>query len=388
MNKRGSVFVNRVYRRHDKAPYYFQYTDRIGRRHQKSTGLFTKTEARKFANEFVKQMQSGISLTTTLRDQMKRYYDPLENPRYLAGKATNSYGKQHAYRVSSALKRMEKLFDNKKCFLLDRPLYTLNRGDIKILSQIIVEERGQSRTAQDWFSTLKTVFSQAVDDGLITVNPAAEVKNVRYQEISRIAIPADKLAWLLEQNIFSSEEERVFFIVLITTGMRKSEALALNREQIENGVLFIDRACKSPDRTDIGLPKWNITRKVPLAQITQNALDCLSPGTDGRFFNINTWELTKAVERVRSAAMLLDPENNTMWRKMTCHVFRHSLNTNLIIENVNVALVAEYLSWEHQNIERIQLNYLHIQEWNLTIVADAIDKLYSPRENTVSFKQA
>ena len=65
------------------------------------------------------------------------------------------------------------------------------------------------------------------------------------------------------------------------------------------------------------------------------------------------------------------------------HKLRHALNTNLLAEQgveegkVSENMVAEYLSWEHQDQSKMQRRYTHMVASRLLPVADLISKIYS-----------
>ena len=76
-------------------------------------------------------------------------------------------------------------------------------------------------------------------------------------------------------------------------------------------------------------------------------------------------------------------EDEEAFNMLTPHKLRHALNTNLLADQgiedgkVTENMVAEYLSWEHQDQSRMQRRYTHLVASRLLPVADLISKIYS-----------
>ena len=79
---------------------------------------------------------------------------------------------------------------------------------------------------------------------------------------------------------------------------------------------------------------------------------------------------------IRIHALQLKLQRSDVWKELTPHVLRHSLNTNLRLAGMYDMLVAEYLSWEHQLGNAVQEGYTHVYAENLKPIALCIDKLY------------
>ena len=76
-------------------------------------------------------------------------------------------------------------------------------------------------------------------------------------------------------------------------------------------------------------------------------------------------------------------EDEEAFAMLSPHKLRHALNTNLLAEQgveegkVSENMVAEYLSWEHQDQSKMQRRYTHMVASRLLPVADLISKIYS-----------
>ncbi len=389
---RGSIYINRIYKREGSDKYYFQYTDKTGKRKQKCTGFSDKDKAGIAANDFVHRLQNGIDLTTTFLGEIKKYQNINTNPRYLDAKVSGeSYGLEYAKKIAISACTVEKvLSQSKHAYLLDWPLYMFLRSDVKDIATVLVQEKGRCRSTQLLFCFVKALFSQAVENGLIQTSPAAMIKDIKYDQKKRSAIPNQSIAWLMaREDLFPSHDAWAFFSILATTGMRRGELLALSSNQIYNGVLTVNRALKSDNVDDVGLPKWNFTRTIPLSDLTMKILQSVKPNKrNGRYFYIHRQRVQYDFMKIKVAAMAADPENRDLWENLSPHVLRHSLNTNLLISGLSPVLVAEYLSWHHQELLDMQKRYTHLVVQNLKPIATAIDRLYSYHDtaNIVQFQ--
>lgn len=381
--------ISRVYPRGKKGVWYFQYTDAAGCRRQKSTNLLTSeadyASALSVANAMLEKMRIGVDPYITFGEALRLYQCVETNPRYAEAKTTGaSYGLAYAKKVAAGTQKIEKILENSRCsYLLQKPINSILRLEIKNMAAVLVDALGTCRTSQIYYCYIKRLFSQAADDGIIPVSTAARLKNIKYPQKKQVSLEPARIAWLMSRrDLFPSDRAWWIFSILATTGMRRGELLALSKEQIVNGVLTIDRALKSDDITDIGLPKWNLVRIIPLPGITQEVIGQVPVDADGRLFKFDRQRIQDDFAKIKIAAMSVDPGYREMWKRMTPHTLRHSLNTNLLAEGLSPVLVAEYLSWHHQELIDMQMQYTHLVAKNLRPIATAIDRLYTCHDTT------
>lgn len=377
-----------IYKRSDSSCYYYSIKNPItGKYERKSTHEKDYDRAMKvYQREVARINADGMFLS--LRDALLLYTDPNTNPRK---RSRELEGKRFSKVYIQAFKRdstwLLDILEREAPKLLDLGMDEFRTINIKQIKEIILSNRGRTRSAQAIFSHFKSIFSQAHEDGYIEVNPASGIKNISYEEKKREAIDSYIIAQLIaRKNAFCNIEDWAFFTIIATTGMRRSEVLALSPSQLDGNVLMIDRAVKSWDLEDIGLPKCDVSRTIVLSKTTLDAISSIKP-TKGRFFYRSwTWAVG-SFERIRKTAMKVLPEYREEWSRMTAHVLRHSMFSNLICEGANRQLAEEYLSWAHQDLGEMPKRYLHIYARNLQEIADLIDELYgaTPKSDAIRF---
>lgn len=375
----------------EKIPYLFkqQKSDywyvRIVSAYGKVRRLSTKETSRKEAMAVALKLQKkygGKVGNVTFAELIAPYKKPETNPRYLRAKSEGSlYGREYAQRIAYAATEIEELLKKELPALLKKNIGVITRQDCKMIRQLFIDTYGLRRKTQLYLRSVKTFFSQALEDELLEINPFANVKDIHYEKKKIVALPVKILSALVKKrDLFSSDIDWAFFTILATTGMRLGEVLALNRMQLIDGDLVINRALKSGYQGDIALPKGNLIRVIPLSKITQQAFNALSTDELGNFFKPSRRFSAIVFPRIKATAISAMPQYKDFWKNMHPHALRHSLNSALQIAGAKPILVAEYLSWEHQNQSAIQENYTHVYSRDLVEIANLIDELFEFQE--------
>ena len=379
---KGSQEISRLYKRGGKI-YYFQYTDATGKRCQKSTGQTNKQKAIEFANRYIGNSDNFIE--SSLIEYVSLFCDIKTNPKKkmaeIDGSAYSiSYGElqtRYAKKILDTLKN--------KPILCNKKLSQIKRYDIIQFKELIVYKIGRSRTAQLMFEQFKVILTFAYKEGLIENNTANGIPNIKYKENKRLAISATVLSDIISnKEIFPSLEFWAFFTVLATTGMRRGEVLGITPSRITNNILIIDRQWNG---TQFIPPKQGEKRVIPLSNITMEALSIMWPknNTDRFFTKKNHWILA-CFRQIKGYSLSKYPQETNALLKLSPHTLRHSCNTNLLAAGTAPLLVAEYLSWKHQELLDMQYRYTHLVANNLIPVANQIDELYKKKTNELTFK--
>lgn len=376
----------KLYKRAGASPerdfwYMYLRDPSTGKLIRKSTYTFDEKEALEIWQR-EKEKLDALSTNARFDVLLSLYTNPETNPRYKNAKLDGGhYGMEHAKAVARHCRNMHELFSKNCPAIMKMKISDIKTMQFKILKQTLVKEYGNRRITALMLETLKTLFSQAHEDGITEVNVSSGISNIHYKPKVRAAVDEKLIGEIIAlKDRFAYVEDWAFFTVLATTGMRRSEVLALSSEQIKDGVLTLDRALKSMGKDDIGLPKWDIVRVIPLSRITLYALSCIAPDKDGRYFHYNRYWADESFRRIRCTACAALHENADAIMKLTPHVLRHSLNTNLLAAEVSPVLTAYYLAWEHQTLIDMQERYTHLQAMKLSAVSSGIDAMFPMEE--------
>lgn len=381
------------YRRSNSPYFQFIYTDPItGRRRRKSTGKDTKREAREYIQAFIRQAQRAGA-----RVRFAEYSAPY----FVWGRCPHagrlhdegkSIGRKHCEEQRYHLERW--VFTDPK--LPRIPMGEVTRGDLiglrdRIKSRVKKEAkriRGDGyNTINQTMKAVKTIFSEAYFRGDIEQDPGHKLGRLKYDEEERSPFALEEVRKLfdLEPGVWRDAQGYLVFRTVAWTGMRCSEVLALEWEQLdlENGLLIIDRAWKHRGDSAAGLPKWEKTRDIALAPSLCGRLAewrktaARTDPDDLVFAHGNGKRLGETWWRTRFQNALTAAGIGRAGRWLTPHSFRHTLNTLLLEAGLSDHLVRAYLGWsdDAQNITKVQAGYTHISAESTRTVAESIDSL-------------
>jgi len=366
------------------AIWMFRYTNLEGNRVKKSTGTENKTRAQQYVREFVDKLGVGCDPNRTLREILMLYQNPDTNPRLRDARMSGGqYGPRYIGKITRDSKSLIAVMDKRKRKLLDTAMFEIPRVELKFVGTIIVQEYGQTVKARGVYKLLKLVFSQAADDGIINANPAVGLPDIKATPVKTLyALPPGEIKNVIANPaLFPSELARDLFIVMASTGLRRSELLALSPSQIKGSALVVDRAFKDDCMKVIGTPKWGKVRVLALPTIAQEALQRIFStrveiGISSRL--LATW-MTAVGQHASELKGVRIPE---AWTALTPHMLRHSINSMLRVSGLPDVLVSEYMSWAHQSLmqdptmdQSMQERYTHLYAENLQRVADMVDHL-------------
>ena len=175
--------------------------------------------------------------------------------------------------------------------------------DVKRYITAFEKEGRAANSVQIELAVCKMIFAHAVLAGDIDVSPAAEVKRSR-------GLPAKKREALTEEQEAAVKAAGIaqeacwwlFGYLLLYTGMRRGEALALSYSDIDRkaGVIHVTKklsyACGQFPALEDHLKSQNGRRDIPLlpplaAALPKNRVGLVFPGEDGGFMRAS--EITK-----------------------------------------------------------------------------------------------
>ncbi len=326
----------------------------------RSTGETVKAEAMRVAMEAL-EAEGPTAAGPTFRKYAEPYFiwDKCPHVRRLLSE-NKSVTRYHAKNMRSVLE-LHVLTDR----LAKLRISEIKRADILDFRERLVEKLGYTRTVQRVLSVVKIIFKEAYFREEITRDPTAGIGLTKYEpaeigtftvEELRVLFPVDPPGPWRDLTGYT------VFLTAATTGMRRGEILALTWENIhvDDGVIEIRQAWK--DRHELGLPKWNKTRTVPLPALLAVAFKRLrkrkthTRSTDLVFCYSNgkrlggTWWAKRFTSAMKAAKI------DRRSRNLRPHSFRHTLNSLLREKGYDPARIREALGWSD---EAIQNNYTH-----------------------------
>ena len=251
--------------------------------------------------------------------------------------------------------------------LAELRIAAIKRADILDYRERLIEKLGYTRTVQKAVSVVKTILKEAYFREDLNRDPNAGIGITRYQATEIGTFTEEEL-----QKLFPPEPpgpwrdiyDYAVFLTAAATGMRRGEILALTWECIHFDEQYIEVRQAWKDRHEMGLPKWNKTRTVPLPEKLAKTLktirkrrhyigedDLIFCYEDGNRFG-GTWWAKRFAAAMEAAGI------DRKTRNIRPHSFRHTLNSLLREKGYDPEKIRAALGWAD---EQIQENYTH---WN------------------------
>ena len=261
-----------------------------------------------------------------------------------------------------------------------------NIGDIQLreikkymLQNMInkIVDEGHTRTAEQAKLTLSQIIAAAIDENYIFVDVTRGINVPRRIKQEKRVLTDEEI-----KNIYSKDlsvKERAFISILLYTGLRRGEALALKWTDVdfENKKLNVDKTAifeenvttiKAGTKSDAGM------RRIPLAQNLIDDLNLLKSvnSTEWVFPMFSDEEpMTRSAFRKFWEKL----KNKGIPKNISPHSFRHTYATKLYYAGVDVK-TAQYLLG-HSNIQITLDIYTHLKNAdNGAEVREIINDLY------------
>lgn len=363
--------------------FYYKLTIEGVRTNFKAPGR-SRQEAQQYVNRLygAKTVEDAV----TFGDVLHLFTDPETNPKIKDAVITgHQYTMRYARRLASYAERLELFLQKHAAGFFASPVKNISRKECKELMYTMVDKLGVSYLAMKYWKVVKMAMSYATDESLLPANPAQRLPDIKPKKVREILpVETGDMARILNGDYFADDYEKDLVTLLACTGMRIGELAALTPRQYQDGVLVIDRAYKDENFRETGLPKWGYTRTIPLCRMAREAIERRIRLADiQEIFGLHPEGFYNRVVKGVMARALQDKgwASPAALAKVSVHVFRHTLNTNLrITSTIGDSLIAEYLSWQHQPENSVQKGYTHFYASSLQCVADQIDEMYSKGE--------
>lgn len=258
-------------------------------------------------------------------------------------------------------------------------LQRLKRQDI----QTAVDSfKDQPRTAQILRMTINRLCESAVDDGIIARNPCRNIALPTYKAKEKRGLTDTELHAIEVADL--DAEERLFISLLYYCGLRRGEALALGRGDIDlkRGVLTINHSLAFPDNKGILKdPKTKTScRVVPIPaelreQLAAYSYDLYLFTRGGDFFTRSAYRKFWA-RIMRKLNLAAGGGSIDRIQGLTAHIFRHNYASLLYKQKVDVKNAQRLLG--HSTIAVTMDIYTHLEELDASTI-NAIEDAFTAR---------
>jgi len=200
--------------------------------------------------------------------------------------------------------------------------------------------KGHSRTAKSIYTTVRQIFEMARKNKYISENPTLDVECPKYQKPDKRALTDEEISIIYQASM--TLKEKTFVLFLLHTGVRRGEALAMSRGDIDmrNDLVRINKSLYfKPNQPEVGLTKNRGSRVVPILNELKPKLaeyllslegDVLFPSARGKLMSESAfsrfWE--KISRKINDAGATADD--------ITPHIFRHTFTSNLVKNGVTI----------------------------------------------------
>ena len=265
---------------------------------------------------------------------------------------------------------------------LDRHLYpAFGHMDIREISINCVQDflnsksdRYVEETIEGWLVKLRSILNSAMEDGIITTNPAKSSRLIiKTTKISkqRDALTEEQVADIIAHLPDLQGDDRLYVAIPLFTGTRRGETLGLRYCDIDfdKNVIHIRNNVTYPRTNDgiIGTPKTkDSTRDVPMLPILKNYILETKQGRSDNAFIIGGEETPI---KYRASRAMWDRIKKTIEvYGIVLHNFRHTFITMLTRQGVQESTLQSIGGYG--DLRTMRKTYTHTQQSDLDRAAE------------------
>jgi len=332
-----------VYKRGAKGVFYMNFTVN-GQRVFKSTGKYTKKEAKQAEANERQKMLNEASMSPQEKAAKMLLLDAVEHVYNTRWKNTKDAKGAHR----RALRLVE--------LLGNVPLSKISEDAVHKMILTLEDSEIQVATINRYLAALKTLLK--------ALKQPTDYIKLRKERSGRIRVISEteesKAIELLKETKHS--KRRYFYYevadlvqVLVDTGMRLSEALNLNYDDVNYNSNLIS----------IWFNKGDRPRSIPMTTRVQATLERRQTSNTVKPFTLSVYQADKAWNWVREE---LGYKHD---REFVLHALRHTTASRLVNKGIDLYTVKEWLG--HANITTTQ-KYAHLSPQKLAHAATVLEK--------------
>ena len=239
---------------------------------------------------------------------------------------------------------------------------------------------------------MRSIFDYGIEKDVIVRNAAASLKRISYSGLKTKRRMADLERTYIDCSTLT-DQERCLLYMLLYTGMRKSELLALSRNDIDfrKGVITVSKTLVSSKKkedvlqelpkTDAGLRMIPISAQLMpvLKAYTSSKLGILFEAQQGGYYSSSGFfKYWKAI-----CKKIATETGEPVAEDFTPHLFRHTYASDLYRAGVDVKS-AQYLVG-HSDIKTTLDTYTHFEGEDVSI--SKLEEYYSKSQSKINISQ-
>ncbi len=226
------------------------------------------------------------------------------------------------------------------------------------------------RTCEQIKMTLTQIFQAAINDGLIYKNPCIGIELPKRPKSDKRALNDVEIKAIKEASF--SPKERAFVYILYGCGLRRGEALALTRTDInlKTGCIRVNKSLafdvndsfvKDPKSEsgfrEVEMPEFLISYLKDYLKTIDVLLFTMSDGKQiSKSSYIKMWH--SIVKKMNTAAG--GSEQHKIIHNLTAHIFRHNYCTMLYYSDISIKKACDLMG--HSDTKMIMDVYAHLDE--------------------------
>ena len=257
-------------------------------------------------------------------------------------------------------------------------LNEIRRNDIKeFIGKLKAKELTRS-TIRNAISILRGIFNQAIEDGLIESNPAANLgrftRAVRSSDVKGVALTPEEVEKFLAAAEEVCPEYTPLFLLAVRAGLRRGELVALQWQDLEfgksdrdpNRFILVQHNYVRREHTN---PKSKKARRVDMSRELRGVLMKLRGARLAALGLTDSYAIAADLVFKSQDGSVLDPDNlyhryfvpvlkKSGIRKIRLHDLRHTFGSQLLQKGASVVYVKEQMG--HSSIQVTVDTYGHL----------------------------
>ena len=325
MDKKPFYLFKRKLKSGKKIYYWYTYDKNGERTVPQSTGYSNKNEAFNFC--YSKLLKTGSIKSKEL------LFEEFSKDWFTEGHEYTVYKKQKSSTLKVSRSKLVKVINP---FFKKFKLSVIDEKDILNFIQTLQSNGYSEMYIHNVYITLKVMFNYAVYKEYIPKSPIPKYMSLKSNP-HRIAFSLDELKYIFNQE-WNDKKVRLICLLGACTGMRLSEILGLQEEQLMPGYINIDRQCYfgNMQTTKTGAKRFvTVPKRLEDALMTVKGSCFIFEIISRKRISMKNNDIYNEFYSHYSEEMLVKRKENSL----TFHSLRHFFNTYLMSNDIQQAKV-------------------------------------------------